>query len=149
MWNTVQCKLAYRNLVVFPKKHSIYVSKIVIVFVGAVVPKDIDIRIATGVDLVDVINHFMRIHPVIHAPSEHQECCNHTKQPMSYWYCDIHCPANVLVSRTGPLTFKKTNRSLPGVGWTRWLCAFIHLSCWKNLWRSTMLSTGTFQLHAY
>ncbi|MFH0783236.1 MAG: hypothetical protein V2B20_14980, partial [Pseudomonadota bacterium] len=25
---------------------------------------------------------------------------------------------NVLVSRTGPLTLKKTNRSLPGVGWT-------------------------------
>jgi hypothetical protein len=24
----------------------------------------------------------------------------------------------VLVSRTGPLMLKKTNRSLPGVGWT-------------------------------
>jgi len=29
---------------------------------------------------------------------------------------------NVLVSRTGQLTLKKTDRCLPGVGWTSW-CA--------------------------
>jgi hypothetical protein len=30
---------------------------------------------------------------------------------------DIWSFDNVLVSRTGPLTRKKTNRSFPGVGW--------------------------------